>query len=136
MEYKNEMNDNVGMELSQEPVAQPVVQPSVMPVAPAEKPKAKKNLGMLISLIGGMVSGLVSLFFGIMMYSMPTGYWESSERYGGDAYTGIQNAAAQTANNVQDLAQIAQQGFAFVLMAAGLITVFVFASKLFKKETN
>ena len=34
---------------------------------------------------------------------MSAGRYMGFETYGGDAYTGIQNAAARTANNVQDL---------------------------------
>ena len=47
---------------------------------------------------------LLALIFAIVSFatdaSGPSGSYESSKAYGGDAYTGIQNAAAQTANNV------------------------------------
>ena len=58
------------------------------------------------------------------------GYWEASISYGGDAYTGIQNAAAQTANNVQDLAEIAAMGFGFLLISLGLFMIFYFSTKM------
>ena len=40
--------------------------------------------------------------------------------YGGDAFTGIQNAGAQTSENVMELAKIVQFGFGSVLLVAGL----------------
>ena len=70
------------------------------------------------------------------MFAKDVGYYESSSSYGGDAYTGIQNAAAQTANNVKALSEIAKMGFAFFLIALGLIAIFYFAMKLSKKGDN
>ena len=43
--------------------------------------------------------------------------------YGGDAFTGIQNAAADTAIAVQN-------GFAYVLIAIGVFAFFFFLGKL------
>ena len=43
--------------------------------------------------------------------------------YGGDAYTGIQNAAATTSKNVRDLAGIVQFGFGSILLVMGLTLV-------------
>ena len=40
--------------------------------------------------------------------------------YGGDAYTGIQNAAATTSKNVKELAGIVQFGFGSILLVMGL----------------
>ena len=51
---------------------------------------------------------------------MDEGYYESSYTYGGDAYTGIQNAAAQTANNTRYLAKITRFGFGSVLLVGGI----------------
>lgn len=86
--------------------------------------------------IGGIISGILSVIFGIIMFTKNVGYYESSSSYGGDAYTGIQNAAAQTANNVKALSEIAKMGFAFFLIALGLIAIFYFAMKLSKKGDN
>lgn len=80
--------------------------------------------------IGGIISGIISAIFGIIMFGMSVGGYESTSSYRGDAYTGIQNAAAQTANNVKALASIAKSGFAFLLIALGLISIFYFALKL------
>ena len=77
-----------------------------------------------------MISGILSVLFGLITLSQDTGSWESSSSYGGDAYTGIQNAAAQTANNVQDLAEIVAMGFGFLLIALGLFAIFYFITKM------
>ena len=44
-----------------------------------------------------------------------TGYWESDKSYGGDAYTGMQQAAAQAANNTIYLGDMIQIGLAALL---------------------
>lgn len=84
--------------------------------------------------IGGIVSGIISVIFGIIMLTKSVGMYESSSRYGGDAYTGIQNASAQTANNIRLLSEISKFGFAFLLIAIGLIAIFYFFSKLKNQE--
>jgi hypothetical protein len=63
---------------------------------------------------------------------MSTGSWESNSSYGGDAYTGIQNAAAQTANNVQDLAEILKTGMSSALIIFGIAMIAYFGLKFFK----
>lgn len=82
---------------------------------------------------GGIISGILSFIFGIVMFVQKTGYMEYDKQYGGDAYTGIQNAAAQTASNVKNLAEATKNGFAFLLIAIGLIAICYFAMKLNNK---
>ena len=89
----------------------------------------KKLIGKIPCLLGAL-SGLLSVILGICTMGMPTGYWESSQSYGGDAYTGIQNAAAQTANNVQDLAEVAAMGLGSLLLIFGLFMIFYFLTKV------
>lgn len=59
---------------------------------------SRKFLGVMFLIIAG-----ISLVFAISCFRLETdemrGDIEWNESYGGDAYTGIQNAAAQTANN-------------------------------------
>ena len=50
--------------------------------------------------IFGIVLGILSLVLAFVLFDQSVGYTEGSYSYGGDAYTGIQNAAAQTANNL------------------------------------
>jgi len=93
-------------------------------------PALVKKLAGKIPCLLGALSGFLSVILGIITMGMPTGYWESSQSYGGDAYTGIQNAAAQTANNVQDLAEVAAFGIGALLLIFGLFMIFYFLTKV------
>ena len=74
----------------------------------------------------GIVAGIIAIIFAIIVFAgaapssssavtslsdMDTGTRTSYEYYGGDAYTGIQQAAADTARNVKNLAEINRKGF-------------------------
>lgn len=63
--------------------------------------------------------GLLATIFALALYGKDVGANEQYKSYGGDAYTGIQQAAAQTANNVFDLAEIVQNGLASILLIHG-----------------
>lgn len=125
-----------------EPVQQPVEQPvqqNIYPPVYTQKTsdiadKLKQILKTGWAYVLGMISGVLSIIFGFVVMGSPTGYWESSSSYGGDAYTGIQNAAAQTANNVQDLAELTAQGLGFLLIALGMFAICYFLVKLQKKN--
>lgn len=56
------------------------------------------------------------------------------ETYGGDAYTGIQNAAAKTANTVCYLADVTRFGFSSVLSVMGLMSIAYGLGDIKKKE--
>ena len=60
----------------------------------------KENFMKKIGKIGGIFSGIVSIIFSFVVLEMDIGGYSSYQTYGGDAYTGIQNASAQAANNV------------------------------------
>ena len=80
--------------------------------------------------IGGIICGIISIIFSFDIKKMSIGFYESSSQYGGDAYTGIQNASAQAANNVRDLANIVRTGlFAFFLIT-GIALICFFVSRL------
>ena len=64
--------------------------------------------------------GIVAFILAIQCYNQPVGDHAYSYSYGGDAYTGIQNAAARTANNIMQLGVIIKSGFGHVLMIAAL----------------
>ena len=79
-----------------------------MPYAqPTQPPKKKVDILKLLPIISnaiGVVSGILSVIFGIYVKNGNYGtypYYIAGESYGGDAYTGIQNAVAHTANNVR-----------------------------------
>ncbi|MBR5279721.1 MAG: hypothetical protein IKU26_01960 [Clostridia bacterium] len=90
----------------------------------------KKILG-----IGLLAIAVVCLVFSILCFNMEfkgSGSYESYESYGGDAYTGIQNASAQTANNVRalsyDIAEIGNAlttcvGYGFVVVTLTFVAV-------------
>lgn len=88
--------------------------------------------GSILVSIVGMVSGIASIISGISLKGYSTGSIEISSKYGGDAYTGIQNAAAQTANNVIDLAEIVQDGVSSALIILGIAVTCFFMLKLFE----
>ncbi|MBQ3221866.1 MAG: hypothetical protein IJB34_07920 [Clostridia bacterium] len=91
--------------------------------------------------------GVVSIVFAVLCFVLNTdfdyGYWVSAEVYGGDAYTGIQNAAAATANrvdglseNVAMLAKSIRMGLGFILLLAGLLIVLYGIRKMMEEKTN
>lgn len=68
---------------------------------------------------------LLAFLFAILVFDLDPGSYESNHSYGGDAYTGIQNAAAQAANNVQDVGRLLRTalGYGFLLQGAILLSV-------------
>lgn len=70
-----------------------------------------------------LIVGILALILAGLIIIKDVGYTEANEYYGGDAYTGIQQAAAQTANNVVDLAELVQAGFAYVLLLHGGVLI-------------
>ena len=70
-----------------------------------------------------IVVGVVSLGLSIKCFTTDDLGYESCSMYGGDAFTGIQNAAATTSKNVKDLAEIVQFGFGSILLVMGLTLV-------------
>ncbi len=70
-----------------------------------------------------VVFGVISLILAIVCFTRETGSYEYNEIYGGDAYTGIQNAAAQSANNVLCLNRIVKTGFGSVLLVCGGVLI-------------
>lgn len=70
-----------------------------------------------------MVIGIVAIGLSIKCYTIDEMDYELRSMYGGDAYTGIQNAAAATSKNVKELAEIVQFGFGSVLLVMGLTLV-------------
>lgn len=61
---------------------------------------------------------------------MDTGSYESYFEYGGDAYTGIQNASAQAANNISDLAEIVSMGMFAFLLVFGIALICFFIGRI------
>ncbi len=75
----------------------------------------KKLRGVLLCIVG-----VVSIGLAIKSYTIKPSYYESIQFYGGDAYTGIQHAAARTSENVAKLKDSINFGFGSVLLITGL----------------
>lgn len=104
---------------------------------PTQPPKKKVDMLKLLQLISntiGFVSGILSIIFGTKIKNYNNTYlgYVSSFEYGGAAYTGIQNAAADTGNNVKAVYHLIQNSAMFLLITIGLIAISVFFSKLIK----
>lgn len=69
--------------------------------------------------------GIVSIGLSISCFKADTGHYVSKSYYGGDAYTGIQHAAAETGQNVQDLTKLTARGFGSILLVSGLALIVV-----------
>ena len=67
-----------------------------------------------------IVIGIIAIGLSIKCYTIDDLDYESRSMHGGDAFTGIHNAAAMTSRNVKELASIVQFGFGSVLLVMGL----------------
>ena len=92
----------------------------------------------------GFLAGVIAVIFAIVLLAhpavsgLPTGEHTSYSYYGGDAYTGIQQAGADAARNVKTLTEMAQAGFAGIntglaalLLVLGLALIAHFGGLLF-----
>lgn len=70
-----------------------------------------------------IIGGVISIYLGYVEMQSEVGGIASKERYGGDAYTGIQNAAAQTSENVFNLSYINKHGFGSILIVGGIALI-------------
>ncbi len=64
--------------------------------------------------------GIIAIGLSIRCYSIKECDSVEKTIYGGDAYTGIQNAAATTSENIKELTEIVKFGFGSVLLISGL----------------
>ena len=76
-----------------------------------------------IKIISFIATGVLSIILAICCFSKKSLDWESRTTYGGDDYTGIQNAAAMTSKNVSKLADSVCFGFGSILLVTGLTLV-------------
>ena len=98
--------------------------------------------------IGLITIGIVAIVFAIICFCeepwFDVGRYVYKETYGGDAYTGIQNAAAATANNINDLninleyaTEYLGNCMGYLLLIVGLVLLLIGVSKTinaFRKE--
>ena len=70
--------------------------------------------------IFGIILGVITIILAICVFDMSVGSYEGTYSYGGDAYTGIQNAAAQTANNVKYVGEMLRFALGSQMLVTGL----------------
>ena len=91
-----------------------------------------KKVNAIVKLITNVISILITFIFGIcLMTTEFYGEYESNSSYGGDAYTGIQNAAATTANNVDDLGEFLSDTVHIVGCLGGMLLTVHFIKETF-----
>lgn len=79
--------------------------------------------------------GIACIMNGIQVYKSDIGGMASYKEYGGDAYTGIQNAEVQTGGLVRIQSDILAKGLGSIMIFGGLtIIVFAIPTNLKKKE--
>ena len=86
----------------------------------------------LITGISFIVLGIISVIWGLSLTY--TGISSLSETYGGDAYTGIQNASSRTANNINELGNTLCVGLKGILIVMGGAIIIYGTSIILKKE--
>ena len=83
-----------------------------------------------------MIVGVLSIIMSIVCFSSKVPNGESDMVYGGDAYTGIQNASASTSRAVVELAKITKLGFGSVLLIAGFTLIGVGSTMPVQRKTE
>lgn len=79
----------------------------------------------LIRSIAFIIIAIIAFNFASRIDDMGNGDYVSSSRYGGDAYTGMQNASAETGCNVYKGNQIMQKGFKYIFILTGWVFLVV-----------
>ena len=69
------------------------------------------------------IVGICCFVVGIQLYNKDAGYSPAPKEYGGDAYTGIQNAAAATAEAVNIQSDIIAQGLGSIMIFGGMAMI-------------
>lgn len=125
----NETANTVQQQINQPYTAPPVYQP---PVIHPKKTINDKLVNLIVNAIGSF-SGLLSLIYGFILKgkTYPIQY-TSRGTYGGDAYTGIQNAAADTSSNLIIIVSILRDTLSMLFIIIGLAILSYFIYRLFK----
>ena len=92
-----------------------------------------KKVKCIANLVLNILAILITFIFGIcLMTTEFYGEYEANTSYGGDAYTGIQNAAAATANNVDDLGNFQSDVVHIAGCLGGMLLTIHFIKETFK----
>lgn len=70
-----------------------------------------------------IIVGIISIVLAFVCYNSGYAIYSNYETYGGDAYTGMQNATVDVANNVNTLIRVTRIGFSGILLVLGLICI-------------
>ena len=70
-----------------------------------------------------LIAAVIAIVFAIVVFTAEAGSSPSYQTYGGDAYTGIQNAAASTASNVKRLTEAVSTGLGAILLVLGVAMI-------------
>lgn len=82
----------------------------------------------------GVIGGTLSIIFSFVILGFENGGRPSYEQYGGDAYTGIQNAAVDTANNVMLLTIAVKFASFAILFVLGILAICYFGRLLLNES--
>ena len=92
----------------------------------------KTKLIMIIKNVCGIAIGIIALVKSSSVNGDSFYHFTEHNFYGGDAYTGIQNAAADAANNAANLSKCICAGFSAILLIAGLVLLCFCLFKIFE----
>ena len=87
-----------------------------------KKVKDLKDINNVLGIIT-IIVGIYSLILGVCGALEYSGGTVNKTTYGGDAYTGIQNASATTANNVNRLGDLCSCAFSNAFAIAGVLLI-------------
>lgn len=93
-----------------------------------------KALTNKIAHIIGIISGVISIIAAFSIEGMYIGGTVDKYTYGGEAYTGIQNAAAQAGWNIYDLTYIVREGLFAILLVLGIALICFFTAQLTRED--
>ena len=90
-------------------------------------------IGKIAASSVGVIVGAYTVFYSLVIqHPLSDSSYIDHETYGGDAYTGIQNAAASTGNFVLNLHKDLDEILLTALIIAGLFMIAYFAVKIFE----
>lgn len=88
--------------------------------------------------IAGIITGIATIIFGISRYSDSFYYnYLTTNKYGADAYTDIQNANAITANCMQNISRQVNEWWGALFIVLGVLIIIYFLKRIIienKKE--
>lgn len=89
-----------------------------------------KSKGKIFVSILGIILGIVVIIIGLTAFNDTYKGTVSKEEYGGDAYTGIQQACAQTATNTYHIYEIIQTFSKIFFVILGIFVILHFLTVL------